>query len=656
MKIITNYLPQYHEIEINNYYYGKGYTEWTAVKDTKPLFEGHEQPKVPINNNYYSLLDINTIKWQTKLAKKYGITTFAFYHYFFDSNTKLLERPAELLLENSSIDIEYFFIWANESWGRGLPKDKINRWTSKFDKGLGNDIFCEQKYEGLKQYERHYNYIRKFIDDPRYMKIDGKAVFAIYNTEKIKDIKIMINCWNRMGKMDGYLGFYFIGINSWENNDLFDAVLFQTPNSSYHYGVPSLEIKNNVVFKGYNQAYNNILSINKTKSNKNYYGAFVNFDNTPRYGKNHSLVMLNYDIQHFEYYLRSVVKKNINENNEYLFINAWNEWGETNYLEPDERNGYQCLEVVKRVADGIKKKLSIIIPLYNVAEYVEDCLDSILSQSFQNYEVICVNDGSTDKTGKILYKYQKKYPLKILVHNIEHKGVSEARNYGMKLALGEFIYFVDADDILSKDALEIINKKIESRDVDIAFFSFENICHDKYLRKKYSYMLISRKRNHEILSEINGKEAFEKMWNWKEYYVLVWIQVVNRKFLEKNNIIFKQGIEFEDQLYTYQLLNCAKKVLCFDEIVYKKRIRQGSICTSPKSIKYIISYLQIYMQVMQIYKINNQFSQSTEELLSSYKNRIKKVYNELDMDERKQIKNINSDIENNVLSDLLNLE
>ena len=113
VKVIANYLPQYHTIPENDKWWGKGFTDWIAVKATEPAYEGHNQPRVPLNENYYSLDCADSIRWQASLAREYGIYGFGIYHYWFSSNQQLLQKPAELLLQNKDIDINFMFIWDN---------------------------------------------------------------------------------------------------------------------------------------------------------------------------------------------------------------------------------------------------------------------------------------------------------------------------------------------------------------------------------------------------------------------------------------------------------------------------------------------------------------------------------------------------------------
>ena len=115
MRVIAYYLPQFHEIPENNEWWGKGFTEWVNVKKAVPLYEGHVQPRIPLNENYYNLLDTDVQVWQANIAKRYGIYGFAYYHYWFNGKL-LLEKPAENMLKNKDVDIKFCFSWANEPW------------------------------------------------------------------------------------------------------------------------------------------------------------------------------------------------------------------------------------------------------------------------------------------------------------------------------------------------------------------------------------------------------------------------------------------------------------------------------------------------------------------------------------------------------------
>ena len=145
MKIIAFYLPQYHAIPENDEWWGKGFTEWTNVKKAQPVLRGQIQPKVPLNNRYYCLLDDDVKKWQSDIAKKAGVYGFCYYHYWFDGKL-LLEKPAEQMLVNKDIDMPFCFSWANEPWSRS--------W-----KGEAQNVIMPQSYGDESDWKEHFEYL-----------------------------------------------------------------------------------------------------------------------------------------------------------------------------------------------------------------------------------------------------------------------------------------------------------------------------------------------------------------------------------------------------------------------------------------------------------------------------------------------------------------
>ena len=144
MKIIAFYLPQFHEFRENDEWWGKGFTEWTNVKSAKPLYKGHNQPKVPYGEKYYNLLDTETLRWQSKLAKEYGVYGFCYYHYWFDGKM-LMNRPMELLLENTDITQKFCICWANEKWTKAWAKKE-------------RTVLIDQTYGNEKDWKEHFEY------------------------------------------------------------------------------------------------------------------------------------------------------------------------------------------------------------------------------------------------------------------------------------------------------------------------------------------------------------------------------------------------------------------------------------------------------------------------------------------------------------------
>lgn len=151
VKPIAFYLPQFHTIPENDMWWGKGFTEWTNVKKGRPMYLGHYQPIVPLNKNYYNLLENDTIKKQMNLARKHGIYGFCFYHYYTNGKL-LLERPAEMVLENPYLNFPFCFAWANQSWTRA--------WNGKDGE---NQILLQQQYGNEEEWEKHFEYLLKFF-------------------------------------------------------------------------------------------------------------------------------------------------------------------------------------------------------------------------------------------------------------------------------------------------------------------------------------------------------------------------------------------------------------------------------------------------------------------------------------------------------------
>ena len=192
MKTIAFYLPQYHEIKENNEWWGKGFTEWTNVKNAKPLFEGHNQPRLPLDNNYYCLLDDKVLEWQIDIAKKNNVYGFCFYHYWFNGHL-LLEKPIENFLSNDNLNFPFCLCWANPSW-------------TKIWAGKGSEILISHNYKDTNDLEKHFQYLLKFFRDDRYIKEDGKPLLVIYSPEEIPNLDEIVSFIRKRVVEEGFPG------------------------------------------------------------------------------------------------------------------------------------------------------------------------------------------------------------------------------------------------------------------------------------------------------------------------------------------------------------------------------------------------------------------------------------------------------------------
>ena len=355
IKSVAMYLPQFHRLPENDKWWGEGFTEWTTVKAAEKLYEGHNQKREPLGDHYYDLMKKETMLWQAELAEKYGIDGFCFYHYYFSSERKILEKPAENLLKWKEIPMHFCFCWANETWARTWSNLSANGWSEKFEtqNQNGSGILLEQSYGDENAWKKHFEYLYPFFEDDRYIKMNNKPVFLFYKPEDISVLNSMLEEWSKRIQEKGYDGIYAIGINSSMNGETgLDAVLLQGPIA---YRAPNIagmtvreEWRNGVKTYAYEKIWENALESQKAFGMKTYFGGFVDYDDTPRRGRL-GMCMTGVTPQAFERNLFDLAVKNVAAGNEFLFLNAWNEWGEGNYLEPDKKNGFQYLEAVRRV-------------------------------------------------------------------------------------------------------------------------------------------------------------------------------------------------------------------------------------------------------------------------------------------------------------------
>lgn len=347
MKIMALYLPAFHRIPENDEWWGEGFTEWDNVRAGKRYFQSHVQPVIPLHNNYYDLSKKENIEKQISLANEYGVDGFIMYHYWFGAGKKLFEGPAEILRKQISSKIEYSFCWANDTW--------ITTWHGKEPKEL-----IAQKYPGEKDWEAHINYLIKFFTDERYSKVNDHPVLYIYKPNEIPNYEAMIDYWNRKLAEKGLKNLYVVEYISSKNRGLYslksNAVVEFEPlyTTFFDLGIVSLAKRwfakktHNIDYQKYDELWQKIIKRTRTYSGKPIIrGCFVAWDNSPRKEKN-SMIVRGASPEAFErYFTQLLTSKRQDASEEFVVINAWNEWSEGAYLEPDEEHGYAYLNAIK---------------------------------------------------------------------------------------------------------------------------------------------------------------------------------------------------------------------------------------------------------------------------------------------------------------------
>ncbi|MBQ9850853.1 MAG: glycosyltransferase family 2 protein [Clostridia bacterium] len=234
--------------------------------------------------------------------------------------------------------------------------------------------------------------------------------------------------------------------------------------------------------------------------------------------------------------------------------------------------------------------ISVIIPVYNVEKYLRECVDSVLNQTYGNFEIILVDDGSTDSSGEICDEYVDKDERVTVVHQ-KNSGPSKTRNTGLENANGKYIYFLDSDDYIEKNALELLLNTAESDQADLVFFDARSFSDDG-ADIKQGYVIngsYEAKSGYEILAELHKN---------KDYHCAVYLLFIKNQLLKENSISFLESAYCsEDMLFTYKVFCSSKKAAQCKNTLYHRRYRSGSIVTSKKSVRHFRSCRDVYGEI-----------------------------------------------------------
>ena len=448
IKAIALYLPQFHTIKENDDWWGKGFTEWTNVKKCKPLFKGHHQPRIPgdkINYlDYYKLTNASIIKKQVELAKNHGIYGFAIYYYWF-SGKKLLEKPLDIYLNDKSIKFHFLLIWSNGNW------------TRKWD-GRNKDILIKQEYKDTDP-ELFIHDIKKYLIDYRYIKIDNKPVLGLYEPFNMPNLNETIRIWRKKSKEYGIGEIYILvcinnkKIDKIGNLKLFDGAYDFPPRNLF--GKFKIKFKNSYIYSYSQLIYKKFFFNEINKRNfKIYRGSMLEWDNCPRIKK--CSIFDYYSPEQF-YIINKIIinwtQKHYNKEHQFIFINAWNEWGEGSYLEPDEKYGYASLNSLSKALFNLPYIKSYnIINLKNSSKIIiqvhlfyEDLLVKIINK-INNIPVkfdlfITVNSNKTkEKIEKYIMNNSKATIFKIKVFPNKERDVLSILFQLMKI-IKKYKYF-----------------------------------------------------------------------------------------------------------------------------------------------------------------------------------------------------------------------
>lgn len=359
VRVIAFYLPQYHPIPENDEAWGKGFTEWTNVVQARPLFKGHYQPRIPRDLGFYDLRLPEVREAQAQLARDAGIEGFMYWQYYFGNNRKLLERPFEEVLASGKPDYPFCLGWANHSW-------QTKTWKRDSSKKEGKTMIMEQLYGGEKQYEEHFMYNLPAFRDRRYIKVDGKPIFVIWNPfDHPDEIALLIKIWKKKAKENGLTGIHFVGIQNIGHTDSeltdlgFNAICQARVQQGIFGDSYSLRTK---IMRFVRDNMGAPIHLDKADFGKKYpllvtedvlknnvYPMLVSgYDRSPRAGKE-AMIYYNFTPDTWRKHIKDVMHyvKNKDKEHNLIFLKSWNEWGESNYMEPDLRFGSALLDVLR---------------------------------------------------------------------------------------------------------------------------------------------------------------------------------------------------------------------------------------------------------------------------------------------------------------------
>lgn len=376
-RIIALYLPQFHPIPENDRWWGPGFTEWTNVAKAKPLFRGHQQPKIPANLGFYDLRLPETREAQAELAREAGIEGFCYYHYWFGGK-ELLERPFREVVASGKPDFPFCLCWANHSWS--------NKTWNRKSAMQENSMLMEQVYPGREDDVAHFMSILPALKDDRYIRIDGRPVFVLYSPWDHPHVREWIQTWRQLSVEHGLPGLYMIGIC--------DSTLTfrQKPDGTRERVMPNLESSAELFQTVLDMGFDAVNSFGKRRGEmlsagkyqdlaktvvrrlgvpvgrryeyaKTVKGFFApedrwenvfptilpQWDRTPRMAS-YDGVYVHATPEAFEKHVRQAVDIVSGKEPEHrvIFLKSWNEWGEGNYVEPDTEYGKGFLTAIRR--------------------------------------------------------------------------------------------------------------------------------------------------------------------------------------------------------------------------------------------------------------------------------------------------------------------
>jgi len=501
-RLIAFYLPQFHPIPENDAWWGKGFTEWDNVVRASPLFPGHYQPHLPADLGFYDLRLPEARQAQADLAREYGVYGFCYYHYWF-SGRRLLDRPFAEVLASGQPDFPFCLCWANENWTRA--------WD-----GREQDTLLTQRYSHEDD-RQHIRWLAAAFRDERYIRVNGRPLLLVYRATELPKPQTTTAIWREEALRMGLGELYLCRVESLSDQRGdpeslgYDAAVEFQPDWT-RLGKPLRDGVHRVYEENHVQTYSAMVeqALQKHKVSYTRFPCVApGWDNSPRRRKD-AIILRDSTPEIYESWLRTAMEgfQPPSRDENLVFINAWNEWAEGAHLEPCKKWGRSYLEATSRAIKKVGSptldedgnlatsvssarddlasavilapqdeaasapvrhvKLSVCIPTYNGAPYVEQAISSVLGQTFEDFELIVVDDCSSDGTRALAERFNDD---RIRVYeNPSRLGLVGNWNRCLELSAGEYVCIFHQDDVMAPENLEAkVHLLDEKRSVGFVF-------------------------------------------------------------------------------------------------------------------------------------------------------------------------------------------
>ena len=351
-KVLAHYLPQFHPTPENDAWWGRGVTEWNNVSRAVPQYVGHYQPRLPGELGYYDLRIEENLRRQIELAQMYGVYGFSFYYYWFDG-TRLLDKPLDMFLNSMDMDFPFCLCWANESW------------TRRFD-GSRGEVLIKQS-DTVESYMAFIDSVVPYMRDARYIRVEGRPLLIIYRPSCVPDCEKVLEQWRQHCLAAGVGNPHIVGVreHAWDVDLLslgFDAQSEFQPGTVFKY---CEDISSRVDFVS-DDFGGMVLDYRDIVENQKYFcynfpklhrAVMPMWDNTAR-RNNNGMIFEGATPELYKQWLKDVFLETRTRHDlkePFVFINAWNEWGEGAYIEPDRKYGYAYLNATRQAIEESRR-------------------------------------------------------------------------------------------------------------------------------------------------------------------------------------------------------------------------------------------------------------------------------------------------------------